>query len=199
VRYPTFAGTGVPRDFVEFPSQVNEMWLDDEQIIVHYARHHRTGEPLPSPLLARLAAARRFGQGFATTEHLGAVVIDQAWHRLGREDGVADVERFEADALAAAGVVVPGAPPRYHSTYFNHVFGGDYSAAYYSYLWSEVLDADTVQWFAEHGGLTRENGERFRRELLARGGSVDPMQAYRAFRGRDPQIGPLLARRGFTE
>jgi peptidyl-dipeptidase Dcp len=198
VRYPTFAGTGVPRDFVEFPSQVNEMWLDDPQILAHYARHHRTGEPLPAELATRLAQARTFGQGFATTEYLAAALLDQAWHRLTAQDRVTDVERFEADALAAAGVAVPSAPPRYRSTYFNHVFGGDYSAGYYSYIWSEVLDADTVQWFTERGGLTRENGETFRRELLARGGSVDPMRAYRAFRGRDPEIGPLLARRGLA-
>ena len=198
VRYPTFAGLGVPRDFVEFPSQVNEMWLDEPEILANYARHHRTGEPLPVPLLARLAESRRFGQGFATTEHLAAVLLDQAWHRLAPADRVPDIERFEADVLAAAGVAVPSAPPRYRSSYFNHVFNGEYSAAYYSYLWSEVLDADTVRWFAEHGGLTRENGERFRRELLARGGSVDPMQAYRTFRGRDPQLGPLLTRRGFA-
>jgi peptidyl-dipeptidase Dcp len=198
VRYPIFAGTGVPRDFVEYPSQVNEMWLDDPAVLAHYARHHETGAPMPAELVERLAASRRFGQGFATTEYLAAALLDQAWHRLGPEDRVADVERFEGDALAAAGVAVPSAPPRYRSTYFNHVFGGAYSAGYYSYIWSEVLDADTVEWFAEHGGLRRENGELFRRQLLARGGSVDPMQAYRAFRGRDPEIGPLLTRRGLA-
>ncbi len=188
----------MPRDFVEYPSQVNEMWLDDPQILGHYARHHRTGEPLPDELSSRLVRARRFGQGFATTEYLAAALLDQAWHRLTGPERVTDVARFEADALAAAGVAVPSAPPRYRSTYFNHIFGGAYSAGYYSYLWSEVLDADTVQWFAENGGLSRANGERFRRELLARGGAVDPMQAYRAFRGRDPEIGPLLVRRGLA-
>ena len=198
VRYPMFAGTAVPRDFVEYPSQVNEMWLDDPQILANYARHHRTGEPLPAEMMDRLAASRTFGEGFATTEYLAAALLDQAWHRLTPADRVPDVERFEADALAAAGVAVPSAPPRYRSSYFNHVFGGAYSAGYYSYIWSEVLDADTVRWFAENGGLTRENGEAFRRGLLALGGSVDPMSAYRAFRGRDPDIGPLLVRRGLT-
>jgi peptidyl-dipeptidase Dcp len=198
VRYPTFSGTSVPRDFVEFPSQVNEMWLEDPEILARYARHHETGDPLPAELVERLAAARRFGEGFATTEYLAAALLDQAWHRLGADDQVTDVERFEADALAAAGIAEPTAPPRYRTTYFNHVFGGGYSAAYYSYIWSEVLDADTVEWFAENGGLRRENGDRFRRELLSRGGSVDPMEAYRAFRGRDPELAPLLTRRGLT-
>jgi len=194
VQYPRFAGTAVPRDFVEYPSQVNEMWLDHPQILRNYARHHATGEPLPVALVERLYESRRFGEGFATTEYLAAALLDQAWHRL--DGSVSDVERFEADALAAAGVDVPIAPPRYRSTYFNHVWGGAYSAGYYSYIWSEVLDADTVEWFAENGGLRRENGETFRRELLSKGGAVDPMQAYEAFRGRAPDIAPLLARRG---
>jgi peptidyl-dipeptidase Dcp len=198
VRYPRFSGTSVPRDFVEFPSQVNEMWLEDPEILASYARHHETGERLPAELVERLVASRRFGEGFATTEYLAATLLDQAWHRLGPEDRVTDVERFEADALAAAGVAEPTAPPRYRTTYFNHVFGGGYSAAYYSYIWSEVLDADTVEWFAENGGLRRENGDTFRRELLSRGGAVDPMDAYRAFRGRDPELAPLLVRRGLT-
>jgi peptidyl-dipeptidase Dcp len=203
VRYPTFAGTAVPRDFVEYPSQVNEMWLDDPEILANYARHHVTGEPLPAEMVARLAESRRFGEGFATTEYLAAALLDQAWHRLGAGeevgDRVADVERFEADAIAAADVAVATAPPRYRSTYFNHIFGGSYSAGYYSYIWSEVLDADTVEWFAENGGLRRENGDTFRRELLSRGGAADPMEAYRAFRGRDPEIAPLLARRGLAD
>jgi peptidyl-dipeptidase Dcp len=197
VRYPAFSGTSVPRDFVEFPSQVNEMWLEDPEILASYARHHGTGEPMPAELVERLAAARRFGEGFATTEYLAAALLDQAWHRLGPGDAVTDVERFEADALAAAGIVEATAPPRYRTTYFNHMMSG-YSAAYYSYIWSEVLDADTVEWFAENGGLRRENGDAFRRELLSRGGAVDPMEAYRAFRGRDPELGPLLTRRGLT-
>jgi peptidyl-dipeptidase Dcp len=199
VRYPTFSGTSVPRDFVEYPSQVNEMWLEDPEVLARYARHHETGEPLPTDLAERLAASRRFGEGFATTEYLAAALLDQAWHRLGPDERVTDVERFEADALAAAGVVEPTAPPRYRTTYFNHIFGGGYSAAYYSYIWSEVLDADTVEWFTENGGLRRENGDVFRRALLSRGGAVDPLEAYRAFRGRDPEIGPLLVRRGLTD
>jgi peptidyl-dipeptidase Dcp len=198
VRYPTFSGTSVPRDFVEYPSQVNEMWLEDPEVLANYARHHETGEPLAPEVVERLARARRFGEGFATTEYLAAALLDQAWHRLAPDAEIDDVERFEADALAAAGVAEPTAPPRYRTTYFNHVFGGGYSAAYYSYIWSEVLDADTVEWFTENGGLRRENGDVFRRELLSRGGAVDPMEAYRAFRGRDPELAPLLTRRGLA-
>ena len=198
VEYPTFSGTSVPRDFVEYPSQVNEMWMLHPEVLANYARHHETGQPIPPEAVDRLRESRRFGDGFRTTEYLAATLLDQAWHRLGPGEQVANVERFEADALAAAAVAVPSAPPRYHSTYFNHVFGGAYSAGYYSYIWSEVLDADTVDWFTDNGGLRRENGEAFRRKLLARGGAVEPMEAYRAFRGRDPEIGPLLARRGLT-
>ena len=198
VRYPTFAGTSVPRDFVEFPSQVNEMWLDHPAVLPHYARHHGTGEPLPSELVERLEQARSFGEGFATTEYLAAALLDQAWHRLAPGEDPGDVEEFEAKALADAGLDVPSAPPRYRSTYFNHVFGSGYSAGYYSYIWSEVLDADTVEWFEEHGGATRENGEHFRRTLLSRGGAEDPMTAYAAFRGRAPELAPLLARRGLS-
>ena len=199
VTYPTFAGTGVPRDFVEYPSQVNEVWLRDPAVVARYARHHETGAPLPPDLAARLTdRAPVFGAGWATTEYLAAALLDLAWHRLAPGEEVEDVAAFEEAALVAAGVAVPSAPPRYRSTYFNHVFSGAYSAAYYSYIWSEVLDADTVDWFAEHGGLRRANGEAFLDALLSRGGSVDPMAAYRAFRGRDPEIGPLLARRGLA-
>jgi peptidyl-dipeptidase Dcp len=198
VRYPTFAGTGVPRDFVEFPSQVNEVWLRDPGIVDRYARHHVTGAPLPGDLRARLTdPAPAFGEGFATTEYLAAVLLDLAWHRLAPHEQVDDVEAFEAAVLAAAGIPAQ-LPPRYRSAYFNHVFAGGYSAGYYSYIWSEVLDADTVEWFGEQGGLRRQNGEVFAEALLSRGGAVDPMEAYRAFRGRDPEIAPLLTRRGLA-
>ncbi|MFD2417169.1 M3 family metallopeptidase [Amycolatopsis pigmentata] len=196
VEFPTFSGTNVPRDFVEYPSQVNEMWMLWPEVLTHYARHHETGEPLPERLAKRLEEAARYGQGFATTEYLAAALLDQAWHSLSTEDSADDVARFEAAALEKAGVAVHGVPPRYRSTYFAHIFCNGYSAGYYSYIWSEVLDADTVEWFRENGGLTRENGDHFRRELLGRGGSVDAMTAFRAFRGRDPEIQPLLTRRG---
>jgi len=198
VRYPTFSGTSVPRDFVEFPSQVNEMWLERPEILARYARHWETGESLPPELLGKLLASRAYGEGFRTTEYLAASLLDQAWHTLTVDDTVEDVETFEAEALRKAGIAHPLVPPRYRSTYFNHVFAGGYSAGYYSYIWSEVLDADTVRWFEENGGLKRENGDHFRRELLSKGGSVEAMEAYRAFRGRDPEIQPLLERRNLT-
>ncbi|GAA4535579.1 M3 family metallopeptidase [Amycolatopsis samaneae] len=198
VTYPTFSGTNVPRDFVEYPSQVNEMWMLWPEVLANYAKHHVTGEPLPAEQVEKLLASQQYGEGFATTEYLAASLLDQAWHGLGVDDRVEDVQGFEADALVKAGVALESVLPRYRTTYFNHVFGGGYSAGYYSYIWSEVLDADTVQWFTENGGLSRENGDHFRRELLGRGGSVDPMAAFRAFRGRDPEIEPLLKRRGLT-
>ncbi|MCG7287092.1 M3 family metallopeptidase [Cellulomonas sp. ACRRI] len=201
VRYPSQSGTEVPRDFVEYPSQVNEMWAWEPSVLRAYAVHHETGEPMPQEWVDTLIAARQDGEGFATTEYLAAALLDQAWYRLAPEDvptDVAEVEPFEAAALAAAGVAFAPVPPRYRTTYFNHVFGGGYSAGYYSYIWSEVLDADTVTWFEENGGLRRENGDTFRARLLSRGGSVDPMQAFRDLRGRDPEIAPLLARRGLT-
>ncbi|MEV7180013.1 M3 family metallopeptidase [Kitasatospora sp. NPDC093679] len=198
VRYPLFAGTEVPRDFVEFPSQVNEMWMVRPEVLANYARHHATGEPLPAELVERMAAAESFGQGFRTVEYLGAAVIDWAWHTLPAGAEVADAEEFEAQALTRAGLAVAAVPPRYRTAYFSHVFAGEYSAGYYAYIWSEVLDADTVEWFASNGLAARESGEVFRRELLARGGSRPALDCFRAVVGRDPEIGPLLARRGLA-
>ena len=196
VTYPHFSGTEVFRDFVEFPSQVNEMWMLWPDVLPDYARHHETGEPLPSDLIARLRATETFNQGFETSEYLAAAWLDQALHTVPSGATIDDVAAFEAAALADIGLADPAVPTRYSSAYFAHVFSGGYSAGYYSYIWSEVLDADTVEWFRENGGLTRANGERFRRRLLAVGGSKDPIEAYRDFRGRDAEIAPLLKRRG---
>ncbi|GAA2197406.1 M3 family metallopeptidase [Sinomonas flava] len=199
VAYPRFSGTNVPRDFVEYPSQVNEMWMFAPEVVRNYARHHATGEPLGAAVLERLDAARLWGEGFATTEYLGAAVLDLAWHSLHAGEEPGDPVAFEAKALADAGVAVPLVPPRYRTGYFQHIFaGGWYAAGYWSYIWSEVLDADTVEWFRENGGLTRANGDAFRRELLSRGNSRDPLASFRAFRGRDADVGPLLARRGLA-
>ncbi|WP_106537780.1 M3 family metallopeptidase [Haloactinopolyspora alba] len=196
VTYPTFSGTSVFRDFVEFPSQVNEMWAVHPEVLENYARHYRAGEPLPQEQVRRLLDSREWGQGFKTTEYLAASLLDLAWHETANGQHVDDVSGFEAAALQRAGVALDTIPPRYRTTYFAHIFDGDYSAGYYSYIWSEVLDADTVEWFEENGGLLRENGEHFRRTLLSRGGSVDPMVAFREFRGAQPRIEPLLKRRG---
>ncbi|WP_243064730.1 M3 family metallopeptidase [Humibacter sp. RRB41] len=194
--YPKFAGTSVFRDFVEFPSQVNEMWMLWPEVLDNYARHHVTGERMPAELVERIHASEAFNQGFLTSEYLAAAMLDQAWHRIDADADVTSVEDFEAAALADAGLNDTAVPPRYSSTYFAHTFSGGYDAGYYSYIWSEVLDADTVEWFKENGGLSREAGERFRARLLGVGGSKDPLEAYRDFRGRDAVIEPLLRRRG---
>ena len=200
VRFPRVSGTSVPRDFVEYPSQVNEMWVTWPEVLANYARHHETGEPMPPALVDKVTASEKFNQGFATLEYLEASLLDWAWHTVadGELDEATDAEAFEATALEAAGVAFHLVPPRYRTSYFAHVFAGGYSAGYYSYIWSEVLDADSVEWFEENGGLTRANGDHFRRTLLSRGGSGDPLDAFRRFRGRDPRIEPLLDRRGLT-
>ncbi|MFK0290019.1 M3 family metallopeptidase [Streptomyces sp. NPDC090442] len=200
VRYPLLAGTEVPRDFVEFPSQVNEMWAEWPEVLARYARHHRTGAPMPPELPTRLREAERFGEGFDSVEHLAAAVLDWAWHTVPADQlpGADGAEAFEAAALKRHGLAHPAIPPRYRTGYFAHVFGGGYAAGYYGYRWAEVLDADTVRWFRENGRTIRESGEVFRRELLSRGNSVDPMAAFRAVVGRDPDFAPLLERRGAT-
>lgn len=211
---PRLQCTLVPRDFVEYPSQVNEMWMVWPQVLANYARHYETGEPIPELLVRRMEAARQFGQGFKTVEYLAAALLDWAWHKLpagtgtragtgtgtgaGAEVEPGDVVAFEAAALEGAGIAFPEIPPRFRTTYFAHAWQFGYAAGYYSYIWSEVLDADTVEWFKENGGMTRANGEVFRRELLSRGYSVDPLEAFRGFRGRDPEIGALLVRRGLV-
>ena len=198
VKYPRVSGTSVQRDFVEFPSQVNEMWILWPEVVENYARHHETGEKLPQEWIDNLNAARTFNEGHATTSYLAAAILDLAWHQLTVETAakVTDVEAFEAQAIKDYGLDFAPVPTRYRSTYFSHIFAGGYSSGYYGYIWSEVLDADTVDWFKENGGLRRENGEHFKNTLLGRGGSIDSMQMFRNFRGRDSKIEPLLERRG---
>jgi len=199
VKYPGFSGTSVPRDFVEYPSQVNEMWSIWPDILENYAVHYQTGEPMPRELLDKVLETRKFNQGYSTTEYLAASILDQKWHQLLPEE-VPTAEgmlAFEAKTLEDAGVALATVPPRYRSTYFSHIIGG-YSAGYYAYIWSEVLDADTVEWFKANGGMTRENGDHFRQTLLSRGGAEDAMVLFRNFRGADPDIQPLLERRGLN-
>ena len=199
VTYPSFSGTSVPRDFVEYPSQVNEMWSTWPEVLRNYARHFETGEPMPTELLDKVLEADQFNQGYATTEYLAASITDQALHQLNPDEvpAAADLMQFEANALAAAGADLATVPPRYRLTYFSHIMGG-YSAGYYSYIWSEVLDADTVEWFKANGGMLRENGQHFRDTLLSRGGSEEAMTLFRNFAGREPNIEPLLERRGLN-
>ncbi len=196
VKYPRFSGTSVPRDFVEYPSQVNEMWAVWPEVLKNYARHFKTGEAMPEELLKKMFAAERFNQGFKTTEYLAATLLDQAWHQFTAAEVPTDTLAFEAAALKKAGVDFAPVPPRYRSTYFSHTFAGGYSAGYYSYIWSEVLDAQSVAWIEQHGGLTRANGDRFRSTLLSRGGSDEALTLFRNFTGAAPEITPLLTRRG---
>ncbi|MFN2637266.1 MAG: peptidyl-dipeptidase Dcp [Gemmatimonadaceae bacterium] len=199
VQYPRFAGTNVPRDFVEFPSQFNEHWATEPTVFANFAKHYETGAPMPAVLVNKLKAARTFNQGFATTELMGASLLDFAWHTLPPGTTAPDVDSFERQALQRYNVLVPEIPPRYRSTYFSHIWDGGYSAGYYAYTWSEVLDDDAYAWFVEHGGLTRENGLRFRNMILSRGGTSDAAEMYRAFRGRDPSVDALLQERGLKE
>ena len=203
VHYPTFAGTNVPRDWVEFPSQINENWALDKSLVKQYARHVDTGDPISDELLDAVTAASEFGQGFATSEYLAASIIDLAWHSLSAKDAAAldatseAVDSFEEEALRAVGLDNPHIAPRYRSTYFNHIFAGGYSAGYYSYLWAEALDADGFEWFKEQSDL-RAAGQKFRDLILSRGASRDFGAAYRDFRGRDKDVAPLLKRRGLS-
>ena len=198
VKYPRFSGTSVQRDFVEFPSQVNEMWILWPEVLDNYAIHYQTGERLPQAWVDKLNESSTFNEGYATTSYLAAAILDLAWHSLADVSEIRDVEEFEAKAIADYGLDFPPVPTRYRSTYFSHIFAGGYSAGYYGYIWSEVLDADTVEWFKSNGGLTRANGDHFRKTLMSRGGSLDSLQMFRNFRGRDAEIEPLLRRRGLN-
>ncbi|MGO1894070.1 MAG: M3 family metallopeptidase, partial [Luteimonas sp.] len=200
VEYPYFSGTSVPRDFVEFPSQVNEMWADWPSILANYAKHHETGESIPQELLDKVVATAKFNQGFTTTEYLGAAMLDQRLHQAATDEipSAEQIVEFEAAALAADGIDFAAVPPRYKLPYFSHIMGG-YSAGYYAYIWSEVLDANTVKWIEENGGLTRENGDRFRATLLSQGGSKPALELFNAFSGAEPDIQPLLERRGLVD
>ena len=199
VQYPQFSGTSVPRDFVEYPSQYNEMWMTDPRVLANYARHYQTGAAMPKELMDKVLAARKFNQGYATLEYLAAALLDQAWHTIPPGADKKDVDKFEAEALKKFHVDYALVPPRYRSSYFAHIWGGGYSAGYYAYLWSEVLDDDAYYWFMEHGGMTRENGQRFRDLILSRGSTQEMDVLFRNFRGRDPIVEPLLEQRGLKE
>jgi peptidyl-dipeptidase Dcp len=199
VKYPTLAGTNVPRDFVEFPSQFNEHWATEPTVFANYAKHYQTGALMPQALVDKIHKSRTFNNGYATTEYLAAALLDMAWHTLPAGAPQQDVAAFQDAALKRFNIDMPRVPPRYNTTYFSHIWGGGYSAGYYAYLWSEVLDDDAYYWFVENGGMTRANGQRFRDIILSRGSSMDNAAMYRAFRGRDPEVGPLLKERGLIE
>ncbi len=195
-QYPTLSGTAVARDFVEFPSQFNEHWALDPKVLAHYARHSRTGEPMPKELVDRIKRAATFNQGYALTELLAAAELDLAWHTLAAPSGTPEVDRFEAAALASTHLDLPQVPPRYRSSYFLHIWANGYAAGYYAYLWTEMLDDDAFAWFEEHGGMTRANGQRFRDLVLSKGNTEDYAKVFRDFRGRDPSVDPMLVHRG---
>ncbi|WP_247652574.1 M3 family metallopeptidase [Ideonella aquatica] len=196
-RYPSLGR--VPRDVVEYPSQVNEVWAYWPSVLASYARHHRTGEPMPAALLDKVSGAKRFNQGYITTSYLASALLDQRWHQLRANEvpAAAEVMAFETRVLKEEGLDFAPVPPRYRTPYFSHIMGG-YSAGYYAYIWSEVLDADTVAWLMANGGLTRENGDALRDKLLSRGGSEDAMDLFRHLVGHEPRLEPLLERRGLV-
>ena len=199
VKYPSQAGTSVPRDYVEFPSTFQEEWTLNEKVIAKYAKHYETGEQIPDELLQKVLDARNFNQGFDTLEYLSAALLDLEYHTVEPGTEIDDVAAFEQEALEKNGVAVEAVPPRYRSTYFAHVFAGGYSAGYYAYMWSEVLAADAFKHMGNNGGLSLENGQAFRKEILSQGSSKDPMQQYIDWRGQEPTVEALLERRGLTD
>ena len=195
-RYATLSGTNTPRDFVEFPSQINEHWASHPRVFAHYARHYQTQEPMPDALRDKMLNATQFNKGYDMTELLSAALLDMNWHSI--RETVDNVESFEAEALKKEGLDLPAIPPRYRSSYFAHIFGGGYAAGYYAYLWTQMLADDGYQWFVEQGGLTRANGQKFREAILSRGNSTDLAELYRQWRGHDPRIEPMLENRGLS-
>ena len=197
--YPSLSGTSVARDFVEFPSQFNEHWATYPAIFDHYAKHYKTGAAMPAELAAKIKKAEDFNQGYKLTEIVAAAELDMQWHTLPAGEGLQDTDAFEKAALAKKGFTLSYVPPRYRSSYFSHIWGGGYAAGYYAYLWSEMLDDDAFQWFQDHGGLTRANGDRFRAMVLSRGNTEDLAKMYAAWLGSEPQIGPMLKYRGLEK
>lgn len=196
-RYATLSGTNTPRDFVEFPSQINEHWASHPQVFARFARHVDTGEHMPQALRDKMQQASLFNKGYDMTELLSAALLDMRWHSLEMSDASYPVDQFEQQALVAEGLDLKAVPPRYRSSYFAHIFGG-YAAGYYAYLWTQMLADDGYQWFVEQGGLTRENGQKFRDAILSRGNSTDLAVLYRHWSGRDPQMEPMLKHRGLS-
>ncbi len=194
--YPSLSGTSVPRDFVEFPSQFNEHWALNPKVFAHYAEHYKTGAPMPAELVAKIKKSDTFNQGYMLTELLAAAQLDMQWHTLGVDAPLQDPDRFEKAALEKVHMALKTVPPRYRSSYFLHIWSNGYAAGYYAYLWTQMLADDAYQWFDEHGGLTRANGERFRRMILSRGNTEDLEHLYEAWRGRPPQVAAMVKYRG---
>jgi peptidyl-dipeptidase Dcp len=197
--YPLLSGTNVPRDFVEFPSQFNEHWASYPAVFHHFAKHYKTGEEMPAELAEKIKKAEKFNQGYLLTELVAAAELDMQWHTISPSVTVEKPDAFEKAALERKHLALSTVPPRYRSTYFQHIWSGGYSAGYYAYLWSEMLDDDAYQWFEDNGGLTRANGDRFRKMVLSRGNTEDLAKAYAAWRGSEPSTTPMLKDRGLVE
>jgi peptidyl-dipeptidase Dcp len=198
-QYPTLSGTNTARDFVEFPSQFNEHWASDPKVFAHYAKHYRTGAPMPAALVEKIKQARNFNKGYDMTELVSAALLDMDWHSLGAEAPRQNADSFETEALARDKIDLSYVPPRYRSSYFQHIWGNGYAAGYYAYLWTEMLADDGFEWFKEHGGLTRANGDRFRAMILSRGNTVELAKLYKDWRGKQPSVQPMLIDRGLKE
>jgi peptidyl-dipeptidase Dcp len=198
-RYATISGTNTPRDFVEFPSQINEHWASHPAVFTRYARHYQSGEPMPEALRDKMLRSTQFNKGYDMTELLSAALLDMNWHSLRADEQIDDVDTFETEAIHRESLDMDAVPPRYRSSYFAHIFGGGYAAGYYAYLWTQMLADDGYQWFVDNGGLTRENGQKFRDAILSRGNSTDLAELYRQWRGHDPLIEPMLVNRGLSE
>lgn len=197
-RFATLSGTNTPRDFVEFPSQINEHWASHPQVFARFARHYQTGEPMPDDLREKMLNATQFNKGYDMTELLSAALLDMSWHAIDAQENIESLDTFESAALKKEGLDLLAVPPRYRSSYFAHIFGGGYAAGYYAYLWTQMLADDGYQWFEEHGGLTRENGQKFREAILSRGNSSDLAELYHEWRGHDPKLEPMLINRGLN-
>jgi peptidyl-dipeptidase Dcp len=198
-QYPSLSGTNTARDFVEFPSQFNEHWASDPQVFAHFAKHYQTGEAMPQALVDKINKADKFNKGYAMTELLAAALLDMHWHMLGAAQPQQDVDKFEAASLRQDKIDLSYVPPRYRSSYFQHIWGNGYAAGYYAYLWTEMLADDAFQWFSDNGGLTPENGQRFREQVLSQGNSQDLEKMYVKWRGQEPSIEPMLINRGLKD
>lgn len=198
-RYPSLSGTATPRDFVEFPSQFNEHWASEPLVFLNYARHYQSGEAMPEALHQKIVRASRFNKGYDMSELLAAALLDLHWHSIGAGEAPQSVEGFEQQALQRDSLALAAVPPRYRSSYFQHIWGGGYAAGYYAYIWTQMLADDGYQWFVDNGGLSRENGDRFRQMILSRGNSSDLKQLYESWRGGEPQLAPMLKNRGLAD
>jgi peptidyl-dipeptidase Dcp len=198
-KYPSLSGTNVARDYVEFPSQFNEHWASDPKVFAHYAVHYQTGQPMPQELVDKIKKASKFNSGYDFTEVLSASLLDMQWHELGAGATPKDVDKFEAAALKKSHLDLAQVPTRYRSSYFLHIWSNGYAAGYYAYSWTRMLADDAFAWFQEHGGLTRDNGQRFRDMILSRGNTIEYGKMYRDFRGRNPSIDAMLESRGLKK